>query len=191
MGLRHLTRCLVQFQLLLPVFGGRLAEPAVDAIGCTVLEMPRRKVGLNIGHAPTRDVVLVVELADVVVSRNVMVLLVVLVLMLVVLVVLKGFPQVHLLHKVLVPSSPVHHNVLALVPMGVVEHAELLRRRLAPGRSRWRGGVGVGERYAGARCGRPHSAGEVAYILCVLWIEGIAGSPGVDRVLGHLRESRR
>jgi hypothetical protein len=97
--------------------------------------MPGRKVGLDIGHAPTRDVVLVVELADVVVSRDVMVLLVVLMLMLVVLIVLKGLPQVHLLHEVLVASSPVHHNVLALVPMGVVEHAELLRRRLAPGRS--------------------------------------------------------
>lgn len=136
MSLRHFTGCLVQLHLLLPVLGCRLVESAVDTIGCTVLEMPRRKVGLNIGHAPTRDVVLVVELADMVVSRDVMVLLVMLVLMLVVLVVLERLPQIHLLHEILVPSSPVHHNVLALVPMGVVEHAELLRRRLAPRGSR-------------------------------------------------------
>jgi hypothetical protein len=153
MSLRHLTRCLVQLQLLLPVFGWWLAEPAMHAVWGTVLEMARRKVGLHVGHAPTRDVVLVVELADMVVSGNVLVLLVMLVLILVVLIVLKRLPKVHVLHEVLLACSPVHHHVVALMPMGLVEHAELLRRRLAPRRSRWRGGVGVGERYAGASCG--------------------------------------
>jgi hypothetical protein len=97
--------------------------------------------------------VLVVELADMVVSGNVLVLLVMLVLILVVLIVLKRLPKVHVLHEVLLACSPIHHHVVALMPMGLVEHAELLRRRLAPRRSRWRGGVGVGERYAGASCG--------------------------------------
>jgi hypothetical protein len=136
MGLRHLTRRLVQLHLLLPVFGWWLAEPTVNTVWCAVLEMARRKVGLDIGHAPTRDVVLVVELADMVVSGNVLVLLVVLMLVLVVLVVLKRLPKVHVLHEVLLPSSPVHHDVVALMPMGLVEHAELLGRRLAPRRSR-------------------------------------------------------
>jgi hypothetical protein len=97
--------------------------------------------------------VLVVELADMVVSDNILVLLVMLVLILVVLIVLKGLPKVHVLHEVLLACSPVHHDVVALMPMGLVEHAELLRRRLAPGRSRRRGGVRVGEGYAGASCG--------------------------------------
>lgn len=135
MGLRHFTRGLVQLQLLLPVFGWWFAESTMNAVWCAVLEMARRKVGLHVGHTPTRDVVLVVELADMIVSGDVLVLLVMLVLVLVVLVVLEGLPQVHVLHEVLLPCSPVHHNVVALVPMGLVEHAELLGRRLAPRRS--------------------------------------------------------
>lgn len=130
-----------------------LTKPAVNAIWRAVLEMTRREVGLDVGHSPARDVVLVVVLACMVAPSYFLVLLVMLVLMLVVLVVLERLAEIHLHGVVLLAGASVHHDVVGLVPMALVEHAELLRRRLAPGRPRRGGGIGVGERYAAASGG--------------------------------------
>lgn len=169
-----------------------LAETAVYAVRGTILEMTGGKVGLNVGHAPARDVVLVVVLSHMAVPSKILMLLVMLMLMLVVLIVLKRLAKAHLHSSiVLLPCPPVHHNVVALVPMALVEHTELLRRRLAPRRSSWRRGIGVIEGDAGASCGGSRAGGKVSCVLSVSWKKGLAGSPGVYRVLGHLREFRR
>jgi hypothetical protein len=62
-------------------------------------------------------------------------LLVAMSVVLVVLIVLKRLPQIHLHPKALMAPPPIHHHIVALVPMALVEHAELLRR-LPPRRSR-------------------------------------------------------
>lgn len=115
--------------------------------------------------------------------------LMVLVVLMMVLVMLEGLAEIHLHGIILLPCSPVHHDIVGLVPVGLVEHAELLRRR-PPRRSRRRRCVGIVERYSATNGGRSHSVGEVSYVLCVLWVKGLAGPSLVDRVLGHLRESQ-
>jgi hypothetical protein len=122
----------------------------------------------------------------------VLMLAMVLAMVLVILVVRESLAgQVHLHGVALVGIAPVHHDMLGLVTMLLVEHAELLGGLLASGRSRGRGGVGVTERDAGGGGGRPYAAGEVSNVCCVLRIECLTGSPLVDRIFGHLRESRR
>lgn|SRR5690242_9350324 len=135
---------------------------------------------------------LVVVLSTMGAASVVLVLLVVLSMVLMILGVWKGLAgQIHLHGVVLVGVAPVHHDMLGLMTMLLVEHAELLGGLLASGRSRRGGGVGVTEGNAGGGGGRPYAAGEVSNICCVLRIECLAGSPLVDRILGHLRESRR
>lgn len=132
---------------------------------------------------------LVIVLSAMGATRMVLMLLVAVSVVLVILVVLERQTQ-PLGHAVCLVTAwpPIHHDIMAVLPVALIEHAELLRR-LPSWRSRGRGCVGVIEGYAGASgCRRSHSTGEVAY---VLWIEGLAGSPLVDRVLGHLREQRR
>ena len=87
---------------------------------------------------------LVVVLPDMVVARDVLVLLMMLVVVLMVLVVLEGLAQVH--HGIVLPSPSIHHDVVALVPMALVEHGKLRRRRLAPRGSCGGRCVGVAER---------------------------------------------
>lgn len=160
----------------------------MDTARGAILKVARREMWLHIRHASTGDIVLVVVLAAMIIRGYLLVLLVVLmlVLMLVVLIVLEGLAEIHLHRIILLPCPPVHHDIMGLVPMTLVEHAELLRR-LAPGRSRWRGSIGVVEGDAGASDGRAHPTGKVSYVLSLLRVEGLAGSPLVDRVLGHLR----
>ena len=169
-----------------------LAKPTVDAIRCAVLHMSLAEVGLRVRHVAAREVVLVIVLSAVCATSVVLVLLVVLSMMLMVLVVREGLAgQVHLHRVVLVGVAPVHHDMLGLVTMLLVEHAELLGGLLASGRACGRGGFGVAKRDPGSVGGRPHAAGEGSNVCCVLRIESLAGSPLVDRIIGHLRESRR
>jgi len=188
----HFPRRLCEAQLLCPVLVWRLAKPAVNAIRCAVLHVCLAKVGLRVRHVSAREVVLMVVLSAMGTARMVLMLLVVLSMVLMVLVVREGLVgQVHLHRVILVRVAPIHHDMLGLVTMLLVEHAELLRGLLASRRSRRRGGVGVAEGDAGGGRGRPDATGEVSYIVCVLRIECLAGSPLVDRVFGHLRERRR
>jgi hypothetical protein len=181
MGLCHFACCLVQLELLLPMLSLRLAKSAMNAARSAILEVARGEVGLDVGHAPTRNGVLMVVLPNMAVTREILVLLMMLVLVLVVLIVLERLAKAHLHGSVvLLPCPPVHHDVVALVPMALVEHAELLWRRLAPGRSSWRRSVGVVEGDAGAGCGRPRAGGKVSSVLRMSWKKGLAGSPGVD-----------
>jgi hypothetical protein len=76
-----------------------------------------------------------------------LVLLVTVAVVLVILIVLKRLAQVHLHAVGLVARAPIH-DIVALVPVRLIEHGELLWR-LAPWRSRGRGSVGVVERYSG------------------------------------------
>lgn len=125
----HLARCLVQLKLLLPVLSLRLVETAMNATRSAILKVPGGKVGLDVGHAPTRDGVLMVVLPNMAVGCEILMLLMMLVLVLVVLIVLERLAKAHLHGSiVLLPCPPVHHDVVALVPMALVEHAELLRR---------------------------------------------------------------
>lgn len=133
---------------------------------------------------------LVVVLAAMVDTGLLLMVLVVLVMVLIVLIVLKRLAEIHLHGVVLLAAPAIHHDVVGLVPVALIEHAELLRRR-PDGGSRGGGSIGVTEGYAAASSGRPHSVGEISYALCVLRVEGLASSPLVDRVLGHLRELRR
>ena len=133
-----------------------------------------------------------VVLSAVSTTSVVLVLLVVLSMMLMILAVGEGLAgQIHLHRVVLVGIAPVHHDMLGLVTMLLVEHAELLGGLLASGRARGRGGFGVTEGNPGGGGGRPHAAWEVSNVCRVLRIECLAGSPLVDRIIGHLRESRR
>jgi hypothetical protein len=89
-----------------------------------------------------------------------------------------------------VASPAVHHNIVALVPVALVEHAELLRR-LRPRRA-CRGGCIWVERYAPASSRRPHTRTQISVeVLRVVRVEGLAGSPLVSRVFGHQRASCR
>lgn len=114
------------------MLGRRLAEPAVDAVGCTILEVARREVRLYVGQASAGDIMLVPVLAAMIVPRHFLVGLVVLMLMLMMLIMLERLAQVHLHGVVLLACSPVHHDIVGLMAMALIEHAELLRR-LPPG----------------------------------------------------------
>lgn len=133
--LRHATRMLCQRQLLLPVLVRRLVESAMYASRGSILKMARRKVRLDIGDPAARYVVLVIELPAVCTSRVILMLLMSVPMMLVVLVVLEGFAQTHRHSPISVRSCPaIHHNIMTLVAMTLIIHAELLGR-LRPGRS--------------------------------------------------------
>ena len=93
---------------------------------------------------------LVVVLSAMGAASMVLVLLVVLSMMLMILIMWECLAgQVHLHRIVLVGVAPIHHHMLGLVTMLLVEHAELLGGLLASGRSRGRGGVRVTEGYPG------------------------------------------
>jgi hypothetical protein len=121
--------------------------------------MARRKVRLRAGHGTARQIVLVVELATMGTAGVFLVLLVAVAMVLVVLAVLEGLAQVHLHGIALVASAPVHHDIVGLVPVALVEHAELLGGRLSRGRWRWGRSVGVVEGDAGASGGCAHAVG--------------------------------
>jgi hypothetical protein len=117
------------------VFGRRFAEATVDAIRRAVLQVTRRKVRLCARHAAARYVVLVIVLSSVGAASMFLVLLVAVPMVLVILVVLKRLAQVHLHAIALMACPAIHYDIVALVPVALVEHAELLRG-LPPGRSR-------------------------------------------------------
>lgn len=132
---------------------------------------------------------LVVVLTTVGAAGMLLVLLVAVSVMLVVLVVLEGLAQVHLHEALLVPRAAVHHDIVALVRVALVEHPVLLRR-LRPWGSRRGGCVGI-EGSSVIRGWRAHPGGKVAVeVLGVVRIEGLAGSPLVSRIVGHQRVSR-
>lgn len=130
---------------------------------------------------------LVVVLASMGGSTMFLMLLVRMTVVLVILIVLKWLAQIHL-HRISLMARPaVHHDAVALVAVGLIVHAVCLGG-LRPWRPRRRRCV-VAEGYATTSCRRPHSTGEVAGVevgLCVLRIEGLASSPLVGRVFGHL-----
>lgn len=68
---------------------------------------------------------LVVEVSGIATSSLLLVMLMVLVM---VLIVLEGFAKAHLHGIILLTCSPVHHDIVGLVPVILIEHAELLRR---------------------------------------------------------------
>lgn len=74
---------------------------------------------------------LVVVLPSVGTAGVFLVLLVAVAMVLVILVVLERLPQVHLHAICLVAGAPIHHDVVALVPMALVEHGKLLGRLAA------------------------------------------------------------
>jgi hypothetical protein len=88
-------------------------------------------------------------------------------------------------------SPAIHHHVVALVRRVVlVVHPELLWGRLRPRRSRRRRSIGV-ERNPAAS-GRRAGAGAVEVLSVVLmWVECLARSSLVSRVVGHQRATRR
>lgn len=110
---------------------------------------------------------------------------------LVVLIVLERFGQIHL-HISLV-TTPVHHRVVAMLPMVLlVEHSELLGR-VCPWRSGGRRSVIGIEKYAGVSSRRSRTVGRVSRVnirLHVLWIESLTVSFLVGQEIGHGMVSR-
>lgn len=104
---------------------GRFVQPAINTARRTVLQVAGSKVRLYAGHASARDIVLVVVVSGVVATSLLLVVLVVLVM---VLVMLEGLAKIHLHGIGLLPCPPVHHDIVGLMSMALVEHAELLRR---------------------------------------------------------------
>jgi hypothetical protein len=132
---------------------------------------------------------LVIELVAMSATSMFLVLLMPMRVMLVTLGVLEWLAQVHL-HICPMGASAVHHDIVALVRVVLIEHSELLRR-LWPRRSRWGGCVWI-ERDTAASGRRADTGGMVAVeCLRVMWVKGLAGSPLVCGVVGHQRVSRR
>lgn len=154
--------------------------------------MARRKVRLRVGQPAARYSMLVVVLATMGDTGVFLVLLVCMPVMLVTLVVLlllERLAQVHL-HVAPVCAPAIHHDIVSLVRVVLIEHSELLGR-LRAGRSRRGGGVWV-EGCSSARGRRANAGGVVAVeVLVVVWVVGLARSPLVSRVVGHQRVSHR
>lgn len=155
-----------------------------------ILHMTGRKMGLDIGEATTRYVMLVIVLSTMRGTSMFRLMLVGMSVGLMVLVVLERLGQIHL-HISLV-SSAIHHRVVAVLPMILlIEHGELLGR-VSPRRSGGRGCIGV-EEYAGVSSRRSHAVGgsRVESWLRVLWIESLAVCFLIGQVIGHGMELRQ
>lgn len=110
------------------------------------------------------------------------------VMLLILIVLLERLVQIH--HILPVGALPIHQDI---VPLVLVEHAELLRR-LRPWRSRRGRRVRV-EGYPAASSRRAYAGGMIAMEVWVLrvvllWVEGLSRSPLVSRVVGHQRVLR-
>lgn len=118
------------------MFVDRLTKSTVYAIGSAILEVTGGEMWLRIGKTSAGDVVLVIILVAVICAGMILVLLMrVASMMLMILIVGERLAQIHL-HVSLVAGSTVHHDIMTLVSVVLVEHAVLMWGLLRARRSR-------------------------------------------------------